>query len=515
MVRLRLPLFPVLVVGIAAYAAPAPQNAPQKTGFAALQDEVVEHTLKNGLRLILLPRHEVPVFSFATVADVGSVDEHVGITGIAHMFEHMAFKGTTRIGTRDWPSEQKALARVDEAEAAYKQALHHHAAAEEISRLRDGVKKAEDDAEQFVEPNEFTSVLERFGANGLNASTGFDFTSYFYSLPSNKLELWMSLESDRFLDPVLREFYKERDVVKEERNQRIDSNPIGRLLEEFLGVAYNVHPYANLGIGCVSDLDSFTRQDALEFYRKHYVPENLIVAVVGDVDPEKTIAMAETYFGRLSAGPEPDPVDTVEPRQNSERRTVVFGESQRIALIGYHKPSALDRDEPVYDAMSSILSSGRTSRLYRTLVRDKKIATTAGGFGGFPGQKYPNMFLFYAFAAPGHTNEEVLAAMDDEISKLQNEPVTEQELHRVKAKAKAGLVAQLASNPGMALQLAQEEALSGDWRELFRSIDKINAVKAEDIQRVARETFRKSNRTIALLETEPPKPAGAAASQGD
>ena len=207
-------------------------------------------------------------------------------------------------------------------------------------------------------------------------------------------------------------------------------------------------------------------------------------------------------------------MDTVEPRQNSERRTVTYGEAQRIALMGYHKPGALDPDEPVYDALSSILSDGRTSRLYRSLIRDKKIASDAGGFGGFPGQKYPNMFVFYAFPSPGHTNEEVLAAMDEEIAKLQDAPVTDDELRRVKAKAKAGLIAQLGSNAGMALQLAQDEALWGDWRELFRSIDKINAVKAEDIQRVARETFRKSNRTIALLEPEP-KDAAAPAKQGD
>jgi predicted Zn-dependent peptidase len=489
-------------------------GAADRQGFAALQDQVVEHTLKNGLRLILLPRHEVPVFSFATVADVGAVDEHVGITGLAHMFEHMAFKGTTRIGTRDWQAEQRALAKVDEAVAALTRARHARGPAEEIARLQEAVRTAEEDAGQFVEPNEFSAILERLGATNLNATTDFDFTSYFYSLPSNKIELWMSLESDRFLEPVLREFYKERDVVKEERNQRIDSNPIGRLLEEFVGVSYNIHPYGSIGIGTPSDLDSFTRQDANEFYRRHYVPSKLIVAVVGDVDPAKTIGLAEAYFGRLPPGPDPGPVETVEPRQNSERRTVMYGEAQRIALMGYHKPGALHPDEPVYDAMSAILSSGRTSRLYRSLVRDKKLATTAGGFGGFPGQKYPNMFVFFAFPAPGHTNEEVLAVMDEEIARLQNELVSEDELRRVKAKAKAGLVNRLESNAGMALQLAREEALSGDWRELFRAIDRINAVKPEGLQRVARETFRKSNRTIALLEPEPKKDQ-ASAPQGD
>ena len=211
-------------------------------GFAALEAQVVEHTLANGLELILLPRRDVPVFSYATVANVGAVDEQVGNSGLAHMFEHMAFKGTSRVGTRDAEAERAALARVDERLTALRAAQRRGAPEAEISRAREELRAAEEAASGLIEPNELDAILTRFGAVGLNASTSSDFTTYYYSLPSNKLEVWMSLESDRFLDPVLREFYQERDVVKEERFQRIDSNPIGKLIEEFLGGAYLAHP---------------------------------------------------------------------------------------------------------------------------------------------------------------------------------------------------------------------------------------------------------------------------------
>jgi predicted Zn-dependent peptidase len=503
----KLSLWLVILAG-AGLLAPAAQA--QDKGLADLKAQVVEHTLPNGLRLILLPRREVPVFSYATVANVGSVDEHVGITGIAHMFEHMAFKGTTRIGTRAPEAELAAIARVDELVLRLKQAQHGGAPEAELAALREQLKGAEEEAGSFIQPNELDAILSRFGAVGVNATTGVDFTTYFYSLPSNKLELWMSLESDRFLDPVLREFYQERDVVKEERFMRIDSNPIGRLIEEFLGVAYLAHPYGRHGIGYLSDLETITRQEAVDFYKKYYVPGNLIVAVVGDIDPPAAIAMAENYFGRLPAAPLPDPVETVEPVQRAQRRVTLYAQSQPVALMGYHKPAATHPDEPVYQALSAILSSGRTSRLYQSLIERKKLASDAGGFGNFPGQKYPNMFVFYAFATPGHTNEEVLAAMHEEIDRLQREPVSEAELLRVKAKAKSEFVQALSSGQGLAVQLAQQAALSGDWRELFDTIDKINAVTAEDIQRVARATFVPTNLSVAVIEPEPPQPAAAA-----
>ena len=483
-------------------------------GFAALEAQVVEHTLANGLELILLPRRDVPVFSYATVANVGAVDEQVGNSGLAHMFEHMAFKGTSRVGTRDAEAERAALARVDERLTALRAAQRRGAPEAEISRAREELRAAEEAASGLIEPNELDAILTRFGAVGLNASTSSDFTTYYYSLPSNKLEVWMSLESDRFLDPVLREFYQERDVVKEERFQRIDSNPIGKLIEEFLGVAYLAHPYGRSGIGHVSDLDNLTRQEAIDFYRRYYVPGNLTVAVVGDLDPQATIAMAERYFGRLPAGPLPEPVETVEPEQRAQRRVTLYLQAQPVALIGFHKPAATHPDEPVYQALSAILSSGRTSRLYRSLIEEQRIAADAGGFGNFPGEKYPNTFIFYAFPTPGHGNDEVLAAMQREIERLQREPVDAAELERVKAKARSEFVQEVASNQGLAVALAQQQALSGDWRDLFDTLARIDAVTAADVQRVAKATFVPTNMTIGVIEPEPPAVAPAATEQG-
>ena len=231
------------------------------------------------------------------------------------------------------------------------------------------------------------------------------------------------MESERFRDPVFREFYKERDVVMEERRMRTDSNPIGKLIEEFQTTAYTAHPYKEPTIGFPSDLNNFTRQDAIEFFRKYYQPSNLTSVIVGDVDPKEIKRLAETYFGRIPSGPKPDPVRTVEPVQVAERLITLRVNAQRLVIMGYHKPDINDPDNAVYTAIGSILSDGRSSRLDRSLVQKDKVAIQAGGFPGFLGQKYPNLFLFFAFVAPGKTNAEVEKAMNAQIDKLKTEPV--------------------------------------------------------------------------------------------
>lgn len=479
-------------------------------GAAAAQDlssfekSVTEHRLANGMTFLVVERHEVPVVSFHVYADVGAVDEEVGVTGMAHMFEHMAFKGTPTIGTRDYPHEKDALAWIDGIYARLRsarlemrdQGQGDSAAIEEMERA---FQQAQADAGEYSRSDELTRVIEQAGGVGLNASTSSDATRYFVSYPSNKAELWFSLESERFLEPVLREFYKERDTVLEERRMRVESQPVGKLLETFLGIAYRAHPYGRQAIGWRSDLENLTRPQAEEFFRKHYVPASLTAVIVGDVDPHQAVEWAELYFGRIPARPKPDPLVTVEPRQEGERRATVYAQSQPVLLIGFHKPSAVDRDDAVFDAVQDVLASGRTSRLYRSLVQDRKIAAAAGGFPGFPGNKYPNLFLFFAFTAPGHTNEENEKAMLAEIDRLKDELVSDEELSRVKARAEADLVDGLDSNAGLANQLAVYQVLTGDWRNLFQRIQAIDRVTKEDIQRVAKQYFTTSNRSVAYL----------------
>ncbi len=494
--RTFLAAFAVLLVGTAS------QLTAQS--LAEFEKSVTEHTLANGMRFFIVERREVPVVSFHIYADVGSVDEENGMSGMAHMFEHMAFKGTKDIGTTDYAAERKALDKVDELFASIQEERlkGDRADAERLKRLEGEFKEAQHAASEFIINNQFSEIIEENGAVGLNATTSVDATRYFYSLPSNKLELWFSLESDRFLNPVLREFYKERDVVIEERRMRVESQPVGNLLEDFLSVAYKAHPYSRNTIGWYSDLDNLTRPEAREFFRRFYTPSNLTAFIVGDVDPEEVIRLAELYFGRLPEGPPPQGLWTREPPQEGERRTTVYAQSQPLVIMGYHKPNVTHPDDAVFDAVQDILSGGRTSRLYRSLVEDKKIVVAAGGFPGFPGNKYANLFLFFAFPTPGHTNEESEEAMLAEIERLKTELVTENEIERVKHRARARLIAQLDSNAGLAGQLAAYQVLTGDWRNRFHTLDAIDNVTREDIQRIAQTYFTERNRTVGYLLTD-------------
>jgi predicted Zn-dependent peptidase len=460
---------------------------------------VTDFTLDNGMRFIVLERHESPTVSFITYANVGGVDEPPGKTGIAHFLEHLAFKGTTRIGTTDYAAEQPLLDRLD--------ALHHEierkqaagADSEDLAALKAEFEQVEAKANSYAIQNEFGQIVQQAGGVGLNATTSSDATRYFYSFPSNKLELWMSLESERFLDPVFREFYKEQQVILEERQLRTDNSPIGATIEAFLATAFTTHPYKQPTIGFASDIEGLSRDEVQAFFETYYVPNNLTVAIVGDVNPNQVRRLAKTYFGRYQAGPMPPQVTQIEPEQTEERSIEVRMPSEPWYIEGYHRPSLNHPDNATYDAIASILSNGRTSRLYSSLIQDQQVALYAEGFNGFPGDRYPNLMLFYGLTAPGHSVDEVQAALHAEIERITTEPVSEVELDRAKTQARASLLRSLNSNSGMASSLVDYQAKTGDWRNLFEQLKAIDAVTAEDIQRVARATFTNQNRTIARL----------------
>src|SRR3954468_6410528 len=376
MKRISPPICSILLALAAVLAAPAQES------FQQVQSRITEFTLANGLRFIILERHQAPVASFYTYVDAGSAQEKTGLTGLAHMFEHMAFKGTTTIGTKNFNEEKNSLERVDATFKALQKERDkgRKADPEAIKKLEGEFKAAQDTAGQFVVSNEFGSAIEQAGGRGLNASTASDRTDYYFSLPSNSAELWFFLESERFRDPVFREFYKERDVVMEERRMRTDSNPIGKAVEEFLGVAYKAHPYGQPTIGHMSDLQNLTRKDAIDFFKTYYQPSNMIVSIVGDVDPKEMKRLAETYFGRISSAPKPEPVRTIEPPQEFERRVAMRLNAQRLFILGYHKPGTDDPDHAVLIALGSPLCGVRSSRLNTAMVQQKKLAVQA--FGG-------------------------------------------------------------------------------------------------------------------------------------
>jgi len=490
-------------------------TATQAQDIASFEKHITTKKLTNGMTIVVMERPEAPVFSFYTRVDVGSVQEVQGITGLAHMFEHMAFKGTDEIGTKNYPKEKIALAKVEQTYAAYQRELHKEVGRDDkkVAQLEAQWKAAMDDAEQYVVPNEFGQIVESEGGAGLNASTDLDETVYYYSFPENRLELWAYLESERLLHPVMREFYKERDVVMEERRMRTDSSPQGRLLEQFLAAAYVAHPYGRPVVGWPSDLQSFSATDAANFYRKYYVPANITVAVVGDVKAATAIPLIEKYFGRIPTGPAPEPLRTVEPPQRALREVLLHDRSQPLYIEGYHRPSFRDPDDSVYDVLSDLLSKGRTSRLYRSMVRDKQIALAAQG-GTFPGNKYPSLFYFFAVPTQGHTAEEMGTAIHAEIERLKTQDVSDEELESIKTRAKADLIRGLNDNQGLATQLGEYQAYYGNWRELFRQIDRIDKVSKADLRRVANKIFTEQNRTVGIVETNSaPGPARPAAQE--
>lgn len=470
---------------------------------ASFEKRIAVKKLDNGLTLLICERPEAPVFSFFTLVDAGSAQDPIHATGLAHMFEHMAFKGTDTIGTSNYAAEKPALAKIEIAYAAYIAERDKTVGRDEekLKQLEKAWKDAIAEADKYVVGNEFGKIVEQNGGEDMNAFTNYDETGYHYSLPENRLELWAYLESERFLHPVLREFYKERNVVIEERRLRTDSNPIGRLLEQFNAAAFEAHPYHRPTVGWMADLNSFSATDAQKFYDKYYVPSNMVVAVAGDVNAAKAMPILEKYFSRLPKRPQPDETTTTEPPQNSERRVVLKERTQPLYLEGYHRPDYRSKDDAVFDAITDLMSEGRTSRLYRALVRDKKIASFSAGFTGLPGTKYPHLFAFYAFPLPGHTPQEVADAIHAEIDRLKTEDISDDELKMIKTRSKANLIRGLADNEGLATQLATYQRRYGDWRELFHSVDRIDQVTKADIRRVANEIFVDTNRTVGIIET--------------
>jgi len=468
--------------------------------FDAVRKQVRTHTLPNGMKFIVLERHDAPVAAFHVYADVGSANESYGITGISHILEHMAFKGTKTVGTKDYAAESLALEVID---AAYGEMRREEAKAApdpaKLAELKKKFEEADKKAKEYVVNNEYFDMVMREGDAGVNAYTNNDATQYINYLPSNRLEFWMAVTSDRFLNPVFREFYKERDVIQEERRLGLETQPTGKLLEDFMATAFKAHPYHHDVIGHMSDLQSITRRDVADYFKKYYGPSNLTVGIVGDVKADEVFKLAETYFNRIPSGPRPEPVRTKEPEQWGERRVAVSAQSQPYLIIGYHAPDARHKDSRALEALANILGQGRSSRLYTSLVKDKKIAVQAQTMSGFPGDKFPNLFAVMAVTAAGKTAAECQAAIEEELEKIKKDSVTEEELTKFKRTSIRGALAQLRSNTNMAALLTYADVVLGDYGKAFDQIDEIRALTADDVKRVANQYLVKNNRTIGEI----------------
>lgn len=470
-----------------------------KTAFGFdLESRVKSFTLENGLQVLHLERSGAPIFAAHMAFKVGSVEERDGLTGAAHMLEHMLFKGTTSIGSKDWEKEKPLLEKVlnlgeklDRAKRAGDK--------EKIKNLSARLKAAQAEHKKYVLSDSYSKLYSAEGGVGFNAGTSKDITTYIIRLPANKLELWAWIESDRMADPVLREYYSERDVVMEERRRSYENRAAGKLYERYLATAFIASPYGRPIIGWESDIAQLPYREVEKFLKTWYVPNNAVIAIVGDVGFNEVKAIITKYFGQIPAGKLPDRIVSEEPAQGGERRTVVEFDASPTFMMGFHKPSYPHEDDYVFDVIDFILSSGRTGRFEKEIVRDKKVAVSVGSWTA-PGSRYPNIFTISGDPMPPHTTVDVEKAVWEELEKLKNDPVSKEELEKVINNFEADFIRGLESHYGMAKLLAYYQLITGDWRNVIKDMEKIKRVTAQDIQRVAKKYFTKDNLTVATLK---------------
>lgn len=461
--------------------------SPTKELLARLDKNVSQVTLSNGLRVLLFPRRQAPVFSGQIWVKVGSVNETPGVTGVSHMLEHMAFKGSPTIGTKDYAKEKELLQSL---ETLLDQGKSLDS--EEARSLREQLEKLWID-------DEFTRIYQTRGASGLNAGTGKDYTLYMVSLPNTAFELWCWMESDRLLNPVFRQFYKERDVVGEERRMRVDDNPGGKMYEALLALAYKAHPNRLPTIGWESDVHSLRVADIEKIYAEYYRPDNMVVALVGDLEMSEIAPTLEKYFGRIPKGKGPIPqVRTVEPKQEGERRSRIEFDASPQVMIAFHKPVYPHKDDMQFAILHSVLSEGRSSLLQRELVQRRRLAASIYTTEA-PGELYPSLFIVGATPNRGVSNEQLITAIQEILDSLKDKPVAAAEIEAAKKRLKVDLLTLMSSNYGLARTLARLELLWGDWRSLFSMYDITFATSAEDLTRLAKTYFTTENRTVVEL----------------
>ena len=490
------------------------QESPGKAGeFHELQKKISEFTLPNGLHFIVAERHESPVVSFHTWVNAGSLQDPSGETGLAHMCELMAFKGTEAIGSRNWPEEKKALDTAEEAYDRMEAEANKGVRADQtrIDMLRTQFRLAADNAQRLAASSEFRHILEENGAVALTASVSAGASQYAYSLPSNRMELWFLMESQHLLRPVFREFYAERDVALADW-QHLDSNPSARMLSELMAASFKVHPYRNPAGGWPGDIQNLRRARAQAFFERYYVPGNMTVAIVGDAAAAEVKRLAERHFGPIAAKPLPPLATSQEPPQNGPRTVIVEMPGPSLAAVGYKRPSQYDKDDLALGLLQFLLSQGRTGMLYNELVQERRLALQARVSAIGPDGRFPNLFAFLLVLAPGHTVEENQRALEEVLQRVKSTPVDAALLARAKAQARVSLIRGVTSNRDLARSLAEYSGEYGDWRKLFITATELNQVSPADVHRVANRYFVAARRTTVYTvlpgqsDAPPPRP---------
>ncbi len=477
-----------------------------------LRAVVKEHRLSNGMLWLIVERPEAPVFTGTIRVRVGGADELPGQTGLAHLFEHMAFKGTPVLGTSDFAAEKKMLAEI--ASVGDRLALLERAGkggGDEAKSLRDRLKALTVGEKKVTDDNALATLYQLNGAVDLNATTDKDVTSYYVSLPKNRLELWMNVEAQRLVSPVLRGFYTERDVVTEERRMRIDSSPGGALYEELTQLAFTMSPYRWPVVGYTEDLAAMTLESADAFHRRYYVPSNAVGCIVGDVKLGEVVPMLEKTFGAIPAADSPPAPEFSEPPSRAARRSTVHFEANPRVLIAFRKPAPPAKDDYVFDVLQVLLGEGRTGRLSKRLVLKDRIAQAAGTFGA-PGSRLENLFVVAVTPLAGTTVAQVEHAVWDELERLKTELVPVTELEKVRNRVAADNARSLDTDSELAGTLSYAQAVIGDWRYAADHPKVIATLTAEDVKRVATQYFVADNSVtvdLANPKAEPVKKGGA------
>ncbi len=498
------PRLPRLVLAAALLILPALRpSSGSGASMAELASRVIEADLPNGLRVLLLPRHKTPTVSLYLRFLAGSVQEEEGRSGVAHLLEHMMFKGTTGLGTKDWSRERPLRERIEEVAALVDEERMKGGGGDpdRLSALQGQLRSLQDEARLYSVKDEIDSIYTANGAQGLNASTGVDLTTYKVSLPSNRLALWAVIESERLRDPVMREFYSERDVVVEERRQSFETDPSRKLMALLLSTAFTAHPYRRPVIGWAGDVDLLTSGEAERFFRTWYSPGNAVLAAVGDFDASVLLEAIAEHFGSLPSVAVPGRRLPVEPEQEGERRAVLLMDAQPEVMIAFHKPTLPSREDYVFDMIDGLLTLGRTSRLHRRLVEEDQIALGVYSSNGVPGGRYPNLFIIGAKPRSPHTSGDVERAVLEELARLSLEAPSAAELGRVRKQMRANTLRGLQSNEGLASLLSYFEAVAGDWRYAVTHLDVLEEITAEEVRRTAALYLTDRNRTVVALET--------------
>ncbi len=464
-----------------------------------LADKVRELKLANGMVWLVVERPDAPVFTGYVRVRVGGADETTGATGLAHLFEHMAFKGTPSLGAKDWAAEQPLLAeveRVGDAVAGLQRG--GKGGAPETQALKAELAALQKRHGALFDENALARLYQVNGGVGLNATTDKDLTSYFVSLPKNRLELWLTVEAQRFAAPVMRDFYTERAVVQEERLRSIETNPAGAMYEELMQLAFVSSPYRWPTVGYAGDLAAMSMAEARTFFDRNYVASNAVGCVVGDVSAEALRPLLERTFGLLPLQPRPAGPVFSEPPSRAERRSQLTFDAAPRLMLAFRKPAPPSRDDSVFDVLEVLLGEGNTGRLQQRLVYQDRLAQGVGVFTG-PGVRLDNLFIVSVTPLAGVKTEQLEAAIWDELQKLIATPPAERELQKVRNRVTVDLARAIESNPGLANALSRAQSLWGDWRYPLEQPKVVESITATEVQAVAKRFFTRENSLVVTL----------------